>query len=233
MKGINYTTHKLKLLWREEWQDGNLCWLGDINNCVKFNLVNNDSVTYIRRRAGENVLHKLLWREEWQDGNLCWLGDINNCVKFNLVNNDSVTYIRRRAGENVLHKLLWREEWQDGNLFWLGDINNCVKFNLVNNDSVTYIRRRAGESLLEQCIVPTVKYGGGSVMTWSHVCQGARNYATVQGHLDGQGYIDILGDCLVPTAHMQGHGDIYSSRVTGWQRRTDPAAPKSRYQPDR
>jgi hypothetical protein len=38
------------------------------------------------------------------------------------------------------------------------------KFNLVNSDDVTYLRRRNKEPLTDQLLVPTVKFGEGSVL---------------------------------------------------------------------
>lgn len=84
------------------------------------------------------------------------------------------------------------------------------KFNLVNSDGVTYIRRRPGEELLEQCVVPTVKFGGGSVMVWGAMCyRGVGYLEDVSGRLDAEGYIDILGNSMVPSAHLHFFGDTY------------------------
>ena len=32
---------------------------------------------------------------------------------------------------------------------------------------------------------------------------------TMHGNLNGQGFLDILCDCLVPSAHLLGYGDNY------------------------
>ena len=40
------------------------------------------------------------------------------------------------------------------------------KFNMFQNDGRVYIRRRAGEKFRDNCVIPTVKFGGGGVMVW-------------------------------------------------------------------
>lgn len=40
------------------------------------------------------------------------------------------------------------------------------KFNMFQSDGRVYIRRRTGERFKDDCVVPTVKFGGGGVMVW-------------------------------------------------------------------
>jgi len=40
------------------------------------------------------------------------------------------------------------------------------KFDIFESSRRIYVQRKPGELLSEQCVVPMVKYGGGSVMVW-------------------------------------------------------------------
>ena len=73
------------------------------------------------------------------------------------------------------------------------------------------LRRRVGEALLPECIAPTVTFGGGGgVMVWGALtARGPGLLKTVRGNLNGVRYIDILGDCMVPSAHLHGYRDHY------------------------
>ena len=77
------------------------------------------------------------------------------------------------------------------------------RFTLFRNDGRTYVRRCVGEALLPECIAPTVKFGGGGVMVWRALtARGPGLLKTVCGNLNGVQYIDILGDCMVPSLQL-------------------------------
>ena len=44
------------------------------------------------------------------------------------------------------------------------------KFNIFKSDGRTYIRRTKSEEFNEDCVISTIKHGGGSVMVWSCIC---------------------------------------------------------------
>jgi len=44
-----------------------------------------------------------------------------------------------------------------------------TKVNLFYSDGVRWVWRRPGEALKEECVVPTIKHGGGSVMLWGGI----------------------------------------------------------------
>ncbi len=76
---------------------------------------------------------------------------------------------RKQFGEDNLSKsmnywnhALWSEE---------------TKINLFGSDGVQHVWRRPGEEYQENCVLPTVKHGGGSIMVWG--CMSA----TVTGEL--------------------------------------------------
>ena len=76
------------------------------------------------------------------------------------------------------------------------------------------VRRRVGEALLSECIAPTVKFGGGGVMVWGALtARGPGLLKTVRGNLNGIRYINIFGDCMVPSAHLHAYRDYYIFRT--------------------
>ncbi len=44
------------------------------------------------------------------------------------------------------------------------------KFKLFGNKRRTFVRRMANERFIKECITPTMKHGGGSVMVWGGIC---------------------------------------------------------------
>ncbi|KAK3091106.1 hypothetical protein FSP39_017172 [Pinctada imbricata] len=60
------------------------------------------------------------------------------------------------------------------------------------------------------CIIPTVKFGGGGVTVWGAMSYRGPGFLTpLQGNLKGIGYIDILKIFAVPSAHLLGYGDNF------------------------
>jgi DDE superfamily endonuclease len=58
------------------------------------------------------------------------------------------------------------------------------------------VRRRSGEAFLPNCIVPTVKYGGGSVMIWGCMAaEGPGEMFLCEGRLNSKKYIEVLEAC--------------------------------------
>ena len=48
----------------------------------------------------------------------------------------------------------WTLDWWKS-VFWSNESNRRV-----------FVRRRVGEQMISECVVPTVKHGGGGVMAW-------------------------------------------------------------------
>ena len=60
-----------------------------------------------------------------------------------------------------------------------------------------------GEALNENCVQTTVQHGGGGIMVWGCISRkGMGILEKVNGRLDGNGYINILENSLVPTRDM-------------------------------
>ena len=59
-------------------------------------------------------------------------------------------------------------------------------------------------------MVPTVKFLGGGIMVWGAMSyRGNGILKHVKGTLNSVGYIDILTNCAIPSAHLLGYGDDF------------------------
>ena len=69
--------------------------------------------------------------------------------------------------------------WSDGSMFELWRTRGRV-----------WVCRRQGERFLEECMVPTIKHGGGRVMVWGTMAgSGVGSLAVVDGRLNSETYI--------------------------------------------
>ena len=74
-------------------------------------------------------------------------------------------------------KILWSDE---------------SSFELWRTRGRVYVRRRPHEHYLDECIVSTVKHGGGKVMVWGTMAQsGVGSLTVVEGRLNAEAYIKI------------------------------------------
>lgn len=72
-------------------------------------------------------------------------------------------------------------------------------FSIFPFPSQQYVRRRPGEELRPDCLIPTVKYGGGKVMVWGcFSASGVGPIIRVNGIMDQNIYHSILVKQVVP-----------------------------------
>jgi transposase len=72
-------------------------------------------------------------------------------------------------------------------------------FCLFHNDGRTRVWRMVGERYLADCLQPTVKHGGGSVMVWGCFSWwGVGPLVVVEGTLGQDGYVNLMSKHLVP-----------------------------------
>lgn len=84
------------------------------------------------------------------------------------------------------------------------------KFNMFQSDGQVYVRRRQGEALLDKCVVPTVKFHDGGIMVWGAMSyRGTGILNSMKGTFNSVGYLDILANCAIPSAHLLGYGDDF------------------------
>ena len=84
------------------------------------------------------------------------------------------------------------------------------------SDGNTYIRQRIGEHLMDSCVLPTVKFGGGDVTVWGAMSYRETAFLTkLNGNLNSLGYIHILENSAIPSAHYLGYGDNFFFKDDG------------------
>ena len=104
------------------------------------------------------------------------------------------------------HKIT-RLEWAKARAQWTDDMWKRVvwsdesKFNIFKSDGRTYIRRRKSEEFNEDCVIGTLKHGGGSVMVWGCICGDQRGMLLrVDTTMNAHRYLQVLEDGMIPSA---------------------------------
>ncbi len=104
---------------------------------------------------------------------------------------------------HVAARLSWAKEHRDWTVeMWRKVVwSDESKFNIFQSDGRTYIRRRESEEFRRECVVGTVKHGGGSVMVWGCICGDEKGMMLrVETTMDRFKYMDILEDGMIPSA---------------------------------
>lgn len=98
--------------------------------------------------------------------------------------------------EDDFKKVLWTDE---------------SKFQVFGSNRRIYVRRSTEEKMLPDCVVPTVKHGGGSIMVWGCFSgHGIGNLVKIDGILKKEEYKTILEKNAVPSGlSLIGNGFIF------------------------
>lgn len=122
--------------------------------------------------------------------------------------------------KNRVARLAWAREhlnwseYQWESILWSDE----SKFNLFGSDGQVLVRRRPGEEMNPDCVVPTVKHGGGSIMVWASMSAlGPGPIRLVDGVMDQYQYRDILEETMLPAAAV-----MFDNRSWIFQHDNDP-----------
>ena len=106
------------------------------------------------------------------------------------------------------------------------------RFGLFYSNGRVRVWRKPGEQYCADCLTPTVKFDGGSVMVWSCFSWwGVGSLVFIEGTLDQNGHVNIMSNHLVPYLKQvdeQCHGVIFQddnapshvAEYTTWWRQT-------------
>ena len=97
---------------------------------------------------------------------------------------------------NDWSKVLWTDE---------------SKFQIFGQNRRIYVRRSPSEKMLPECIVPTLKHGGGSVMVWGCFSgSGIGDLVRIDGIMKKEEYKEILETHAIPSGlRLNGPGFIF------------------------
>ena len=85
------------------------------------------------------------------------------------------------------------------------------RFQLFRNDGRPFVRRRPGEGYRDDCVRPTLKHGGGSVMVWGCMSEmGVGELRKVSGRLCAKDYVSLLRGALPTSIRSLGLGSDYT-----------------------
>lgn len=122
---------------------------------------------------------------------------------------DAGLHGRRAAKKPLLtqKQMKKRLEWARMYEKWSPKDWECVvwsdesPFTLFQGSRSQYVRRGVGERFEQECIQPTVKYGGGKIQVWGcfHV-SGVGPLVNIEGKMDANAYHNILVQYAMPFA---------------------------------
>ena len=101
---------------------------------------------------------------------------------------------KKRLAWAMKHRQWTTENWKK--VLWTDE----SKFEISGSSRKVFVCHRVGERMVPQCVTPTVKHGGGSVMIWGSFA-GSRvgNLHRVTDTLNQKGYHSILQPLAIPS----------------------------------
>src|SRR5229473_1045625 len=91
------------------------------------------------------------------------------------------------------------EDWK--RVIWSDE----TKINRIGSDGKQWVWKQVGEGLISREVQGTVKIGGGKIMVWGCMgWEGVGQLVEVEGRMDGDQYVAILEDHLVPSIEESG-----------------------------
>ena len=110
------------------------------------------------------------------------------------------------TARNATRRLQWckeRRHWtleQWKSVVWSDE----SRYQMWRSDGRVWVWRMPGERCLQECIVPTVKFGGGGIMVWSCFSwYGLGPLVLVAGNMNADAYQTVLDNYALPTLWAQ------------------------------
>ena len=109
---------------------------------------------------------------------------------------------KKRLQWAIDHQNWTEEDW--GKVLWTDE----SKFELFGQRRRIYIRRTTKEKMIPECLVPTIKHGGGSVMVWGCFSSaGVDDLVKIEGIMKKEQCKTILENNAIPSGlRTIGHG---------------------------
>ncbi|GFX77101.1 transposable element Tcb1 transposase [Trichonephila clavipes] len=141
----------------------------------------------------KRVLTRIVARKRKQSLSL-----ITSEVNSHLRNPISARTVQRELhASNLTHRQWQQVIWSDESTFTLFQTTGRV-----------YVWRTPKEAFAPECIVPTVKHGGGSLMVWGAISWcGLGPLVTLHGKVKAAHYVHILGDLVHPFVQTSFSGE--------------------------
>ncbi len=91
-------------------------------------------------------------------------------------------------------------------VLWSDETN----INSLGSDGVKRVWRQPGEEYKDNCVLPTVKHGDGSVMVWGCMsAAGTGELQFIEGTMNVNMYLDILKQSMIPSLQRLGRGAVF------------------------
>ncbi len=112
---------------------------------------------------------------------------------------------RRKPLLKMMHKKARKQFAEDKQTKDM-DYWNCglmrPRYTYLGSDGVKHVWRQPDEEYKDKCILPTVKYGGGSVMVWGCMsAAGTGELQFIEGTMNANMYCDILKQSKIISQH--------------------------------